>query len=218
MTPSEVYTIIRNQCGESATDFWSESEIYSLMAVAERIIARRCGILETNSAFTSVTGTKTYGIASYISSVVSKINRVEYDSYRLEGIGLNDIDDIEGMAYGGVTVSGSPEYYYRYGNTIGFSPTPDDAKEVKVYFNAVPDVITTASTAFSIPDDYSDMIPDYCLYRMFLKDQELRNEALMYQKQWFDNLSDIINENSSRRKGDSVTTVVVNNPLFDVEE
>lgn len=215
-TPAEVYAVIRNQCAESGTDFWGESEIYSLMSMGEHILAHRLGVNEASTSFSSVTNTKTYSIASSLSNTsLGVLTRVTYDSYRLQAVDINEFDNIEGMAYGGVTVTGKPEYYYRYGDTLGFSPTPDESKVIALYHQATPAKITTASTAFTVPDEYTDYIADYALYRMFLKDQELQNEAIIHKKQWDENLVIISNNWTKTRNRDRVPTVRIYEPLVD---
>jgi hypothetical protein len=212
MTPSELYTIVRNQCGESSTNFWSESEIYSLMGMGERIIAQVIGNIEVNTSITTVTSTKEYDVSSYVSGVLT---RVEWDSYRLQGIDINEVDNVEGMAYGGVTQEGYPVYYYYYGNTIGLSPTPDDAKTLEFYYRTDPATVTTASVAFSIPDEYTQDISDYVLYRMFLKDQELQNEAILYKNQWNENVNRIRLHWNDRKKLDQPLFVNMWSPLVE---
>jgi hypothetical protein len=213
MTPSELYTIIRNQCAEDSTEFWGEDEIYSLISTGEKILAQRLGMVEKNSSFTSTTNTKTYSIASNLCSTVGTITRLTYDSYRLSGMDINGLDDIEGKAYGGVTLYGNPTHYYRYGDELGFSPTPDAAKTISVYFNAVPATITTASTAFSIPSEYAEYIADYALYRMFMKDQELRSEAAAYKEQWDENIENINNERLQKKHHDVYPSVIINEAI-----
>lgn len=219
MTPTEVYTVVRNQCAESATDFWGEAEVYTLMSMGEKLIAQRIGLLEKTTSFSSVTGTKVYNIASALSTTsLGVLTRVTYDSYRLQGVDVNEFDAIEGNAYSGVSVVGQPEYYYRYGDTLGFSPTPDASKTITLYHKANPVAVTTASSGFSIPEEYSEYIIDYTLYRMFMKDQELQNEAIVYKKQWDENIITITNNFSNVKNRDRVNTVRVYTPLVECDE
>jgi hypothetical protein len=211
MTPAEIYTIIRNQCAETATDFWSEAEVYSLMSTAEKQIAQRIGNIEASTALTTTTGTKTYTV----SGVSGVFTRVTYDSYRLKGITVNQMDDVEGQAYGGVTLSGPPVYYYRYGSDIGLSPTPDASHTVSIYYNKTPGTVTTASSHFTVPEEYCEYIPDYCLYRMMLKDQMLQQEALIYKNQWDENIKIINNHYNQKKYRDALPSVVINDPLVE---
>lgn len=215
MTPAEVYAAIREQCAESSDEFWTEDEIYRLMSEGERRISRFSEMCENTSAFTSVTNTKEYTVSSVLSATIGTIVRVTYDSYPLTLVNINDIDDVEGTAYGGVTIIGQPEYYYRYGGKIGFSPTPDDAKAVSVSFNEIPAAVTTASTAFTIPEEYADYIPDYALYRMFLKDQELRSVAVEYLRSWNSGLVDIKKELDQKKYDRRDNVVVVESPDYE---
>lgn len=213
MTPAELYTIVRNQCAESSSEFWSESEIYSLMSNGERIIAQKLGLKEVNSSFTSVTSTKTYAIGTVLSLTVGPITRVTYDSYHLKRIDINQLDDVEGNAYGGITLVGQPRYYYRYGGNIGFSPTPDSDKSIEVFFKQVPPVVTTASTYFTIQDDYTGYIEDWVLYRMFLKDQQTRDMAIVHKNQWDENLKTVEEDFSRKKYRDGPPQVIINSSM-----
>lgn len=215
MNPSEVYTHVRNQCAESSEEFWTEDEIYSLISMGEHIIAQKLGVIEMASYFTTASGTKLYSLASNISNTVCEIRRVEYDSYHLEGININDLDEVEGTAYGGVTVQGSPTSYYRYGNSIGFSPTPDTAKKVDIYFTTVPRPVTGTSSVFTIPDEYTGSIINYALYRMFLKDSELSKEASAYKAEWNEDLNRITIAWSDKKNRDQYPEVRINTSLVE---
>lgn len=186
MTPSEVYTLIRNQCDETETTFWGEAEVYQYMSMGETVIAKKIGLLEK-----SHTTTTSIGVRAGYSAPAGVITRVTWDEVALTCVNQNDLGKIEGEAYGGVTTTGNPRYYFVYGNEINLSPIPASAKTLKTFYRGYPVSVTTASTAWSIPDDYGHHIADFALWRMFLKDQEMKEIAVAYKNEWNEGLDDI---------------------------
>jgi len=194
MTPSDVYTLIRNQCDESETTFWGEDEIYQYMSMGESIIAKKLGLIEK-----SHTTTTSIGVRGGYSAPAGVITRATWDEVSLKCVNHNDIGKIEGEAYGGVTTTGNPRYYYVYGEEINLSPIPASAKTLKTMYRGYPDAVTTASTGWSIPEDYGQHIADFALWRMFLKDQEMKETAIAFKNEWNEGLKDIERDWQQRR-------------------
>jgi hypothetical protein len=207
MVPADVYTTIRRQCDETDTTFWGESETYGLMSVAEGIIAQKIGLIESVQTTTSVTGTRAY------TAPAGTIIRATYDEVKLKQIDFNEVDNVEGEAYGGITSQGTPEYYYMWGNQMHLSPIPNAAKAVKSYFYGYPDVVTTASTTWTIPNEYGHHTVNYALWRMMLKDQEMSAEAAAYERAWNSSIVEIQSDWNSRKFRDRYATVNVFDPI-----
>ena len=187
MTPSEVLTDIRNQINEQSAGFYSDEEIYAYMWNGEKILAETTGCAETtDSTLTTVAAQREYTIPSTVATLL----RVEYDSYKLKKIDLTQLDQIEGKTYGGITTSGDPVYYYEFGNKIGLSSIPTAAKTLKLWVIAIPTKLTSTSTAFTIPNRYGDYLTDYCLFRMWAKDQQ-NDMADRFENRWEKNLSTV---------------------------
>lgn len=209
MVPADVYTLIRRQCDETDTTFWGESEVYGLMSVGEGIIAQKIGLIESTYTVTTVTGTRGY------TAPAGTIIRATYDEVKLKQIDINEIDDAEGETYGGVTTQGTPEYYYLWGTSMYLSPIPNDAKAVKSYYYGYPAAVTTASTTWSIPNDYGQYVADYALWRMMLKDQEMSREAAAYEKSWNSHIVEIESDWKRRKYRDRYAVVNEYDPIED---
>jgi len=186
MIPSKVLESVRFQCAESASNsFWTDPEIYGYMTEAEQIIAEIVKATKTKDSSIITTS----GIREYTKpSGVMTLERVTYDDARLEKITINQLDDLEGISYGSTGQTGQPTHYYEYGNEIGFSPKPDDAKTVTLYYSGSPATLSAASTSFTIPNDYGQYAADYILYRMYLKDDELNGQGKIHLQIWEGNL------------------------------
>lgn len=209
MVPADVYTLIRRQCDETDTTFWGESETYGLMSVGEGIIAQKIGLIETTYTVTTVTGTRGY------TAPAGTIIRNTYDEEKLKQIDINDVDELEGSTPGGVTTQGTPIRYYLWGNSMYLSPIPNDAKTVRAYYYGYPAAVTTASTTWSIPNEYGQYVADYALWRMMLKDQELSMEAAAYERSWNSALVEIESDWNRRKYRDRYAVVNVYDSIED---
>jgi len=187
MTPPKVLTLVRNRAAETSAGFWSDLEIYDYMWLGEIILAQRTGCTESSGTFNTVARTREYDLTD-IGSDVMTISRVTWDTYPLEKTDLDGVDILEGVSYGSVGQFGQPTAYYQYAKKIGFSPIPNTVKECKAYYRAKPAELTASSTSFTVPDEYGNYIAEYCLYMMFMKDQELKTEASNYYNQWETNV------------------------------
>jgi hypothetical protein len=188
MTPAQVYSQIRSQANEDTAAFWEDSEILRHMSDAENIIAQQVGCTEDKTSFSSADGTREYTLGS----TVGTITRLTWDRYPLKAITVDQLDVVEGVARGGVDSTGSPEYYYLWGQSVGFSPVPGSAKTVDMYHYAVPAAIdSTAVTSWTMPDKYGQYVTPYCLWQMFSKDQQTQEEGQAYYRTWLDGLGTI---------------------------
>jgi hypothetical protein len=194
MTPSEVYTLVRNQITETSPDFWGETELYTLIWNAEKILAAELGCVESFSTLSTAASTREYTRPV----AAQRISRITYDSTKLKKITFTDIDKIEGDT----ETSGDPEYYYEYGAYVGLVPTPIEIKTLKFYYNQIPTQLTSSSTAFSIPPEYAHYLADYVLSLMYIKDQQT-GESDRHKAQWEKNLQQAKDQWGSRRAMDN---------------
>lgn len=188
MTPAQVYSQIRSQANESEAAFWSDSEILRHMSDGQNIIAQTIGCVEDTTSFATGDGTREYSLGATVGTIV----RLTWDSMTIDAINKSQLKDVEGEAYGGIDSTGNPEYYYRWGNTIGFSPIPDSDKTCSIDHYAIPtDIDSTAATTWTMPAKYGSYVTSYALWQMFAKDQQMQQEATLYNKQWTDNIATV---------------------------
>lgn len=201
LTPSQLLATVRNQAYETTAGFWGDSEIYSYMWQGEIILAQKIvGLTQTTTTDTTVASTREYDRPSG----AIRINRLTWDSQKLKKIGLNDLEESEGSGYGFTGSDGDPIYYYESGAYVGLSPIPDTANTIKYWYDAKPTAIDASSTAFTVVD-YEEIIADYCLYRMYLKDQD--NRADVHLSLWQDSLVKSSNDWNRRNSADKITVV-----------
>ena len=213
MTPTQLYNSIRNQINDTSADFWSESELYRYMSDAEMELASLVNCTETTATDTSVADQREYDRPSD----AINIERVTWNSVKLKKINLTDLDNLEGTSYGGSADYGNPVYYYDYADVIGLSPIPDAAQTIKYYYTAQPTILSASSTAFTIPAMLGHLLADYCLYRMYSKDQ-MSSESAKHFQLWKDNLKTAEQIMATQRSTDRFRVVRVEDayPITDL--
>jgi hypothetical protein len=201
LTPTQCYNMIRASSFDASIELATELELYLMMTQAELMIAKAVGCTQTTVTVPTVASTKEYTRPDALA-----IERVTYDSVKLKKIDMRQLDEIEGATYGGSTQEGRPVYYYEYGNIIGLSPTPQEIKNVKYYYQAKPAALTNLSAAFTIDDAYAHLIADWCLYKLYTKDQQIA-EADRYYQAWEKGLKDAVADFVAGTSADMIAQV-----------
>jgi hypothetical protein len=179
MQPSEVLTTVRHQLYEPLAAFWTDDELYGYMWQAEHELALAIGCTQVQTTTTSETA-----VSMYTSPADAMyIERVTWNNVKLKKIDKTDYDALQRVAYGGQFTTGNPMHYYEYGNQICLWPTPASSAAIVYDYTQIPTAITSASTAFTVPVHFHNIIQDYVLWRAFAKDQDDRRTAF-YQQAW----------------------------------
>lgn len=161
MTPAQALTRVRYLIKESTASFWADAELYNYMSDAEQevfnlIMEEDEGFFQTtNSTIDYVDGTQEYALPSDCVKVVL-VERTDVDPDKtLHPIRMQDKLQYE-PASGAFTTDGDYEYYYISGTNIGIVPTPDEnaTNNLKIYYIASPAVVSSGSSAFTVPDAY----------------------------------------------------------------
>lgn len=186
MTPSEILESIRDQVYESTANFWSDDEIYRYMWQAECELAGliECNEISDSTTLDSTAGTQEYSIPSNFLSVSS----VKYGNKLLKKVtkrekGFYDFNDVTSTDF-----SGEPDSFYVTPTHIVLYPVPPSTGvNITLIGIGQPTKLTTSSTSFSTSQLYHHYYIDYCLARMYAKDQdEVRSDRHM--RLWENNI------------------------------
>jgi hypothetical protein len=192
---------IRRQAAEKETDFWSNQEIVDYIGDAQIMLATRTSGVYQKTYTTDTTAS----VRAYTTPTdVGSIERVVYSGTRLTGVNLDDLNRLEGDTT--VVALGFPNYYYQFAGGINLSPVPDTSASLQVDYNAYPGDLVENDT-FLIPEWCVRYIPDYALYRMYMKDQELREQGQYFKGQWESNLANVETEWRKRMYNDNLSIV-----------
>jgi len=203
MTPAQILASIRAQFNEPTANFCTDAEIYQYLWEAETKINNTTECAEsTDASINTIIGTAEYTLPANILFV----KRVQWDYVRLKKIDFRELENQEGQSYGNPIAQAQPYAYYLYGSIIGFYPTPNLAEKVVMWTIVQPTLCNSGSTSFTVPQLFHHLFEDYCLYRMFSKDQE-DNRAAFYKDNFEKNLQEAISSWNKSKSSDRLYMV-----------
>ena len=159
MTLSEITTEVRNITGVDSTTVVSDAIIHDLINEAQYQLCDEANLLQGYATRNSVADTREYPMkdsssdevtdwaiyqtnlssgttASTSLETMTRIFRVDFDGDMCQRIGINEISDISGDAsLSNITTSYA---YYIHDDKLGIFPTPNEVKEIKVYYYRLP--------------------------------------------------------------------------------
>jgi hypothetical protein len=166
MTPQEIETAARRMLNVVGDRFWSSEEIianYLYFAAME--MAQECFCIENRYTTTSVANQQEYAVVSRALA----IKRIEYDGLKIRPITLSQLDSIDLRRT--TVVTGQPQYYYWFDESIGFHPIPAVSDlTIKIFTFDQPPVLTTSSTTTDIPAQFHHHLVIGTAYYMSLKE------------------------------------------------
>jgi len=195
MTPATVLSLVRDQLVESTADYWQDAELYRYMSQAESEITTltECCAKQSTVA-TTTTGTSGYTLPGDCLTV----KRLTFDGVPLKQIDIRERDNLDMPGYGGTMQSGNPTHWYQFNGYAYMWPTPARAATYVYDYVYQPATIVTASSAFSVPLQFQNAIPDYVLYRAYVKDQD-QAKSEFYKKEYMQAVMDTQMREQRRR-------------------
>lgn len=164
MTPLQIETKARRKLNADSDQLWSSAEIIEDILYSVCLeFSREVECCENTYTTTSVASQQEYSLPSrYL-----KIQRITFNNNKLQPITLREYD---ALTFNAQTIpTGTPAYYYYFGETVGLYPVPSDAQTIKIWAIQCHDTITQAST-LEIPLQFHDMLVDGVVSQMVLKE------------------------------------------------
>jgi hypothetical protein len=168
MIVSDVVTRVLRQFGDEASVQISEEDIIRWINDCARELAIENKLGETTALQSSVADQNLYTLPGNCLAVRSiyydmrKLDfytRAEYDAY------VNNNDPKE-------EASGTPFMYTRFVDDILLYPKPDAVKDIKVWYFARPDEVTTTTDTLPFTVEYHNRIVEYCLQQAYQTDED----------------------------------------------
>jgi len=202
MTPTEFIEACRNKYKAVGDNFYSDAEILDLLYQSEMEMAKFALTIEKdpNTSITTVSGTRAYSMPTRCLA----IKRITYNGGKLKKI--SDREDDELTVYDESTTStGTPLYYWIWGEKIYLRPIPDDAKTLTVYFYGEPDIITV-SDSIETPSRFHMDLTDGVVSGMCYKDENYPSGD-RYRKKFESNLVEARKWQQKRKRADGFNVV-----------
>ncbi len=165
MTPLEIIETCRNSYNALNDNFYSESELLRQIELAQQELVHEGLIYEGSFEGSTIIGTQDY---DYPTSLIA-IKRVEYDGKKLQHISFRQDDQVT-LYDSKTSLTGEPQFYMTWNNTIKLRPIPSAVATLKVMGYRNPDSVESTSV-LDVPALFHPAIVCYVTKYMAAKDQ-----------------------------------------------
>jgi hypothetical protein len=200
MTPQEVQEYARQQYNSVGDDFFSDTELYRHVWAAQMDLALKSRCIRRVYTTSTVVAQHEY---SKPTNTIS-IKRITYNGQKLLPITMRE-DDALTLSNSLTSQSGTPQYYYEWGDSFFLRAIPDAVGALKVYSFNKPQEVTSAST-LEVPDRYHLQLADYLIWKQAAKDKNW-DAARFYQEIWMKTLKEAVGYERTLLRGDAFATV-----------
>lgn len=202
MTPAQIESAARRGYNAENDTFWSQDEVFKVIYEAEVILAEDYLVIEDrDTSITTVAGTRSYAYPD----LTLAIKRIEYNGEKLRKTDFREDDQLT-QSNSNTTVQSEPQYYQEWDETIYLRPVPDAANTLTIYRYKLPTLLTTASTALTVPEYCHSALIDYVKFVMSSKDGNVRMSQL-FESRWERSKLRIQRLTKKRKRTDSFARV-----------
>lgn len=194
MTPSELAEYARRQYNAVGDAFFSDPELYQYIWAAQLELATEALCIRRVYTASTVAAQQEY---EYPTNALS-IKRVTYDGEKLTPITFREEDALTSPA---VTVSGSPQYYAVWNDTLYLTPIPDAVGTLKIFSINEPQEVDNTSV-LEVPTRYHLKMADFLLAAMCAKEKNFQ-AAGHYQARWDKTVMDAKKQERKYLRGDA---------------
>lgn len=138
----ESLTRIRTYVNETTAGFFTDAELYRNLSIAAKEIAQKSGCIKRILDAQTTSGTRT---------VTTNVYNVEFVEYiPSDGSRPFMLGEIDPLKCGHFPLDGTyPQYWYKFGDTIGIEPIPDGTYNLRLYCSDIPKVSALSFSSFS---------------------------------------------------------------------
>jgi len=207
LTPTQIEDLARQQTNAVGDTFYSQSEILQHIFQAQMELAMETRCIRNVYTASTVASTQEYSRPTRS----LEIKRITYDGAKLSPITMREDDALTFMNQA-TTATGTPNFYFEWGDSIFLRPVPSAVGTLKIFSVDKPQTVTTSST-LDVPDRYHVLIATTYIPAWFaLKD---KNFALYerYLDAWRKGVMQAKSYERRRLRGDSFTGIQDNETL-----
>jgi hypothetical protein len=181
-TGADVKRQVQRQFGDESGVQLEDADIIMWVNDAQDAIVAANHPLKSKTSSASIVGQYEY---TYPAVGIDQIESIHYDGSFLPNKVFSQAEIDIFSADPQRVISGAPQYWYEWGGTFGFWPTPDIAKPIAIYFSAQATKITALTATgvagvdlLSTPDEYFRAIVQYVLQQAYEMDEDANMSGL----------------------------------------
>lgn len=201
MTPGQIAEYARQQYNSLNDDFFSDSELYRHIWQAQLILATETNCIRNVYTASTVASQQEYSKPTRCMS----IKRITYEGNKLYPIQMRE-DDALTLNNQSTTATGTPQYYFEWGDSFFLRPIPSAVGTLKIYSFDEPDTVSSTST-IDVPTRYHYAIADYLCMMKAAKDKNFQ-ASNFHQARWEKTVIDAKKFERKALRGDSFAHVI----------
>lgn len=188
-TVDEVFIAVKRQFGDESGVQIDDTDLLRWINEAQEVISNKNKVLKAKSTTSSTANQAAY---TFPAQNIQQVESIHYDGMRIPNMAFAEAEEYVFNADPTASLTGIPVIWYEWAGTFTFWPTPNDVKDIDVYYTRRPTAVTTGST-LDIPDKYYPDIIRYVLQQAYELDEDLQNSQIK-QKQFESSLNELSDE------------------------
>ncbi len=178
MTPAEVVAAANQRYNSIGDQFFPDEEAYLLLWDAVMVLATEGYLIETPFTTSTAVGTQAY---DYPTNAIA-ILRATYEGNKLGKINQRQ-DDTLTMFNQATTATGTPQYFFDFGDSFYLRPVPGEIGTLKIWAACRPQPYSSTSATLEIGAEWHMSLVNFLLSEKCLKDKNYQGEAI-YRARW----------------------------------
>lgn len=168
-TAQQVMDQVKRQFGDESGVQVSDDDLLGWISDAQEAIVIKNKILKAKSTAPSVAGQDSY---TFPALPIHQIESLHYDGMRIPNMPFASAEERIFNTDPEKLQSGAPQFWYEWAGTFSFWPTPDDVKNIDIYYTAKPTRITNSANTLQVTDKYFSTVVQYVLQQAYELDED----------------------------------------------
>lgn len=168
---SDVVADVKRTFGDEASVQVADSDIIRWVNQAQTEIVSKNQIL--TAVATVVGGSVANQYAYNVSGLnIQAIKSIHFRGVKIDNLTFQESEEFISKDDPQHVAVGFPDFWYQWANEISFYPTPaQSGDEIKIYYYALPTVVTGTTDALSLPDNYYNRILEFVMAAAYEMDE-----------------------------------------------
>lgn len=168
-TVNDVANYVKRQFGDESGVQITDTDILRWVNAAQAEISNTNNILKASATLVMVADDYSYPLGASMS--IESIQSLHVNGVKVEYLSFNDFETYITNEDPNRTQRGKPFFWTEWAGSIILYPTPDQAYNLEVFYNAAPATLLSMGDVLALPDKYFQRIIDFVMSEAFELDE-----------------------------------------------
>lgn len=169
-TVQDVLRQVQRKFGDESGVQLEDPDVLMWVNDAARAIVTENRILKVTATTPLVSGQRDYTFSS-LTKPIFAIDSLLIDGQRIGYLSVAQAEESISQVDPANAEQGFPQFWYEYGGTVTFWPTPNTAGTITLRYTARPTPVTLLTDILPVPDDYFEDVCNYVLKQAYEMDE-----------------------------------------------